>query len=73
MDTSLQEVSDDIGPDLPEPEAWLLIEHSCTVFAGGTHGQTRAGRGETESYLSHTYCLFSSSNAMMLWIFMTFS
>ena len=72
MDASLQEVSDDIGPDLPEPEAWLLIEHSCAGFAGGTHGQTRGGRGETESNLSHTYCV-SSSNAMMLWIFMTFS
>ena len=72
MDTSLQEVSDDIGPDLPEPEAWLLIEHSCAVFAGGIHGQTRAGRGETESSVTHLLCLFSS-NAMMLWIFMTFS
>ena len=57
MDTSLQEVSDDIGPDLPEPEAWLLIEHSCAVFAGGTHGQTRGGRGETELSVTHLLCL----------------
>ena len=57
MDTSLQEVSDDIGPDLPEPEAWLLIEHSCAALQGafmGRHVQAE----ERQRALSHTYCVY---------------
>ena len=61
MDTSLQEVSDDIGPllltDLPEPEAWLLIEHSCAVFAGGT-GQRHLQGEERQRASCHTYCVY---------------